>query len=88
MYQILSLPEPIVNIDFIPREINLGSKSPKNKYYSLEEKSLVIEMRYGFGMSVKEIRLLTKVSAQNISLWMKRYKGVKKGEVITLKSKV
>ena len=85
---ILSLPDPIVNIDFIPNEINLGSKSPKNKYYSLEEKSLVIEMRYGFGMSVKEVRLLTKVSAQNISLWMKRYRGVKNGEVITLKSKV
>lgn len=88
MYQILSLPDPIVNIDFIPIEINLGSKSPKNKYYSLDEKSLIIELIYGYRMSVKEIRLLTKVSAQNISLWMKRYRGVKKGEVITLKSKV
>lgn len=88
MYQILSLPEPIVNTEFIPKTINIGSKSPINKYYSLDEKSLIIEMRYGFGMSVKEIRLLTKVSAQNIILWMKRYKGVKKGTVITLKSKV
>lgn len=88
MYQILSLPEPILNIDFIPNAINLGSKSPKNKYYSLDEKALVVEMRYGFGMSVNEIMLLTKVSAQNISLYMKRYRGLKNGEVITLKSKV
>lgn len=85
---ILSLPDPIVNIDFIPNAINLGSKSPKNKYYSLEEKALVIELIYGYRMSVKEVRLLTKVSAQNISLWMKRYRGIKNGEVITLKSKL
>lgn len=85
---ILSLPEPIVNNDFIPNTINLGSKSPVNKYYSLNEKALVIELIYGYRMSAKEVRLLTKVSAQNISIWMKRYRGIKKGEVITLKSKV
>lgn len=88
MYQILSLPDPIVNTDFVPKTINLGVKSPVNKIYPLNDRALIIEMRYGFGMSVKEIRLLTNVSAQNITNWMRRYRGIKNGELITLKSKL